>query len=215
METEKAGVDYNHLSNAGNVFDSFKHGLLMKAVEVDYPSVYFESHCGFASYDKPELWESSWIKVQRLTNCSCLLCDINPEVGKSIPDSEYFNFKCTDGFEEAKKRAYFDLDPPSLFFIDPPYKDNEDWLKVIKLTETFSKRNWSKWIVWYPIFKNGLTFRSEVPAVEMYWTTTKNLHACGMAFGGFDNTDMEEIHNCLGLLQWSLSASRVEKINGT
>jgi hypothetical protein len=49
----------------------------------------------------------------------------------------------------------------------------------------------------------------------MYWTTTKNLHACGMAFGGFDNTDMEEIHNCLGLLQWSLSASRVEKINGT
>ena len=212
METKK-GLDYNHLNNAGNVFDVFKHGLLMKAVEVKKPTFYFESHCGFASYNKPELWESSWIKVQRQTDCICLLCDINPDVGKSIPASDRFMFKCTDGFQEAHKRAsHFVPDPPSLFFIDPPYVDNSDWSNVTNLTMSLQKLNW---IVWYPIFKNGLTFHPTVPGIEMYWTTPENLHGCGMAFGGFNNTDMEEIYSCLGFLKWCLSASRMEKINGT
>jgi len=215
---------YDHLKNAGNVFDVFKHGLLMKAVEYDPPSLYFESHCGYASYSKPELWESSWIKVQRETKCGCILCDINPEVITfnidKANDIEPFFFIYADGFEEAKKFARIEV-PPDLFFIDPPYKDDSDWNKVTDLTTYFSEtRNCvnrvNRWIVWYPIFANGLTFKSQVPAVEMYWTTPENLHGCGMAFGGdFNETDMENIHSCLGFLQWCTSATRVEKINGT
>lgn len=206
---------YDHLKNAGNIFDVFKHGVLMKAVENNYPSVYFESHCGFASYSKPELWESSWIKVHRLTNCHCILCDTNPDVEMSVikaseKENWAFMFQCTDGFKLANDMARRD-DPPNLFFIDPPYKDNSDWNNVIELIKTFLERDLN-WIVWYPIFKNGIDLNI-APAVEMYWTTPENLHGCGMAFGGFNKTDMEEIHNCLGLLQWCLSALRVEKIN--
>lgn len=92
---------YKHLKNAGNVFDVFKHGVLMKAVESKPPLVYFESHCGFASYEKPELWESSWIKVQRETGCHCVLCDINCHVHVSVLEASqevgpYFDFFCGD-----------------------------------------------------------------------------------------------------------------------
>lgn len=210
-------AEYNHLKNAGNIFDIFKHGLLMKAVEHDPPSLYFESHCGFASYNKPELWESSWIKVQRETNCRCILCDINPDVitfNVVNYDRESFYFRCTDGFQEAEELARGERNTtPDLFFIDPPYKDNSDWNNVVELTGTFNEMKVNRWIVWYPIFANGLTFKAEVPAVEMYWTTTENLHGCGMAFGGdFNNSDMENIHECLDFLQWCLSASKVVRL---
>jgi 23S rRNA A2030 N6-methylase RlmJ len=194
---------YDHLKQSGNMFDIFKHACLIKAVEINYPGTYFESHCGFASYDKPELWESSWIKVQRLTNCYCTLCDINPEVQNSIPDSNKFNFKCIDGYEEARKLLLHN-DFNDLFFIDPPYVDLNDFLKVSELISTFIKME-VKWIVWYPVFKNGLSFKPAT-SMEMYWKTPNNLYGCGMAFGGFDKVDIKHISKALPFLSYCLSS---------
>jgi len=202
---------YEHLKNAGNVFDVFKHGVLMKAVESKPPLVYFESHCGFASYEKPELWESSWIKVQRESNCHCFLCDTNCNIHLSVLEAckeigPYFTFFCADGFEVSDNYARQEV-PPDLFFVDPPYKDDSDWKRVMDLTTTFNEVK-AEWILWYPIFANGLTFKPEVPAIEMYWTTKENLHGCGMAICG--DFDMNEIRNCLSFLQWCVSAKEVK-----
>lgn len=197
---------YDHLKHSGNMFDIFKHGLLIKAVETNYPGTYFESHCGFASYDKPDLlWESSWLKVQRLTSCHCILCDTNPEVGKSIPDSENFSFSCTDGYEKARELATSEI-TPSLFFIDPPYVKGSDWINVSELTSIFMEEM-VNWIVWYPIFKNGLCFKQRFPTIEMYWNNNNNLYGCGMAFGGFNDVDIKHISKTLPFLSYCLSST--------
>lgn len=94
-----------------------------------------------------------------------------------------------------------------MFFVDPPYKERSDWKDVMDLTTIFNAMK-VEWILWYPIFKDGLTFKPEVPAVEMYWTTKENLHGCGMAFGG--NWYMTDIRDCLGFLQWCVSAKEVK-----
>jgi hypothetical protein len=198
---------YDHLKQSGNMFDIFKHAILMKAVELKKPNIYFESHCGLMSYDKPVLWESSWIKVQRKTGATCILCDINPEIGKSIPLNKSFYFMTTDGFEEAKIQAGHLVQGqivPDLFFIDPPYVDVKDWSKVAELSGLLSRYN-ATWIVWYPIFRNGLCFKHN-PSMEMYWKTDNNLQGCGMAFNGFNTEDITYISHCLPMLSFCLSS---------
>ena len=203
---------YDHLKHSGNMFDIFKHACLIKAVEINYPGIYFESHCGFASYNKPELWDSSWMKVNRLTDCDCVLCDTNVEVEKSIPDSDKFQFYLTDGFKEVKERVV-DKSNEDLYFIDPPYVDISDWENVDNLIQILIEYD-RNWIVWYPIFKRTRDcFKSDhfkhlpVTTMEMYWQSDSDLYGCGMVFGGFPKADIKHIAKGIPFLSYCLSST--------
>ena len=175
---------YNHSKHAGNEYDVFKHDWLLKIVDKCKPKVYFESHCGFARYDKPAGWESSWIKVHKATKCLCILCDTNPEVVKTVPRE--FIFKNTDGFVEAHSQI-ISRDRPDFFFIDPPYVDEQDWILTMKLIKKLQDTN-IKWIVWYPLvvgMENIFNF-GWVPAAKMYWRMADDMYGCSMMFGNLE-----------------------------
>ena len=184
-------MTYKHSKNARNVFDIFKHACLLKAVEIKQPKVYFETHCGKASYQLPELWESSWMKVHRQNHCKIVLCDIDPEVGKTI-DDEKFYFKCCNGFEEAPRH-----DPNDFVFIDPPYVMDSDWMDVIKLTDILTRRG-NTWVLWYPILRDCKLYIW--PSIEMNWETDSDIIGCGMSFGGFSHEELSEIADSMSFI---------------
>jgi 23S rRNA A2030 N6-methylase RlmJ len=187
---------YNHNNNAGSVSDIFKHAVLLKAAERKKPKTYFETHCGFSSYKKPEIWESSWAKVHRTGATHMILCDINHLVGNTVPSYDEFEFICADGFIEGLKST------ADLTFIDPPYVDDSDWLDVSILCSKIKN-----WIVWYPIFVTGQRLEPEPVCIEMIWQTTKNMVGCGMAFSKeFTKYDLRYIYKCVPFIAWSLSA---------
>ncbi|MCK5614792.1 hypothetical protein KAR91_73705 [Candidatus Pacearchaeota archaeon] len=178
-------MTYKHSKNARNVFDIFKHACLLKAVQIKKPGVYFETHCGKASYQLPELWESSWMKVHRQNHCNIMLCDIDPEVGKTVDGM--FPFKCGNGFYEATRyKADF-------YFIDPPYVMDSDWTNILTLTDKLNT-----WVVWYPIRKDLKLYLW--PSIEMNWETDSDIIGCGMAFGGFSHGELSEIHDSMAFI---------------
>jgi hypothetical protein len=190
-------TNYNHFNNAGTVFDIFKHAVLLKAVERKKPKTYFETHCGFPSYKKSEMWEASWVKVHRIGPVNMILCDNNHLVGNTIPSYDTFEFRCVDGFQEGLKST------ADLTFIDPPYVDDSDWLEASMLCN-----NICNWIIWYPIFVTGQRLELEPPCIEMLWRTDNRMSGCGMAFSKeFTYDDLEYIYNCVPFIAWSLSAS--------
>lgn len=181
---------YNHSKNAGNKYDVFKHDWLLKVVEKYTPKVYFESHCGFARYDKPRGWESSWVKVHKATKCHCILCDIDPEIVETVPRE--FVFKNTDGFVEAH-RQILSRDRPDFFFIDPPYVNEQDWASVIRLIKRLQETD-IKWIVWYPLVvgKEDIFNFGHHPKAKMYWRMAIDMYGCGMMFGNLEKEFGEE-----------------------
>ena len=196
---------YNHSDNAGSVFDTFKHAILLKAVERKQPDVYFETHCGFSSYSKPEIWESSWAKVHRTKPIEMILCDTNPEVGKTVPSYDTFTFYNENGFSRRlRHKGRGDARrPPDFTFIDPPYVEDSDWIDVAMLCDLIKN-----WVVWYPIFVTGQKLDIKAGAcIEMLWQTDHKMPGCGMAFSkDFDNDDLQFIYNCVPFMAWSLSA---------
>lgn len=215
---------YHHEKHAGSVFDIFKHACLINLTKKYTPKVYFESHCGFAYYYKPERWESSWLKILRKTKCDCILCDTNPDVGNTLPNGN-ITFKNTDGFQEAHELItsynsceigknnrchYTGVLIPDLFFIDPSYKDPEDWTKTARLIRRLQDTD-RKWAVWYPLFKEAGSFIAQHPTVEMHWCTEADMYGCGMIFGGFKKKHLNPVYDGLFFLQNLLSGVPVYK----
>lgn len=213
-------IEYNHYKYAGNVYDIFKHACLLKVIEKEKPKFYFETHCGFASYKKPEVWESSWLKVYKTlnnlkVNCNFVLCDTNPNVGKTVP-STLFHFINKDGFREAEiesQKNYGWLNDirrkkQDFFFIDPPYKDIQDWPKVKKLIKILQEQN-MKWVIWFPVFESlpAPTYFNHTPQIEMHFSVDieKNMFGCGMLFGNISKKAMNNVYRSLPFLSRCLS----------
>lgn len=199
---------YDHSKKAGSIYDTFKHACLINITEKFTPKTYFESHCGYPYYYRPERWDSSWLKIHRKTKCQLILCDINPEVIKTIQASGVFIAPSQvirgDGFTEVYNQT-FAINPPDLVFIDPPYKDDTDWTNVIKSISDLDQAK-IKWIVWYPIFRDHshLIF-DKYKRIEMKWSTDKYMFGCGMIFGGFKKKHLKPVYNSLHFLEWCLT----------
>ncbi len=143
------------------------------------------------------------MKVHRINPIEMILCDINPEVGKTVPSYyETFSFYNKNGFEE---RLCHKTD---FTFIDPPYVDSNDWLDVDTLTS-----NIDNWVVWYPIFVTGKMLEiNDGHRIEMLWRTNSKMHGCGMAFSkDFSKDDLQFIYNCVPFMAWTLSATEWTK----
>ncbi len=193
---------YNHEDNAGSVFDIFKHAILLKAVQRKKSiKTYFETHCGFSSYNKGEIWESSWVKVHRIRPVEMILCDTNPDVFHTVPGYKTIAFYNRDGYEE---RLHHNAD---LTFIDPPYVLETDWSDVEGLTSNLDERVKQDWIVWYPIFTSAERLELNTSAcIEMLWKTNSRMPGCGMAFSKGFTQDLNYIYQCVPFIAWSLSA---------
>lgn len=205
---------YNHACKAGNAADMVKHDLLIAAAKEIDVKTYFESHCGYAEYQTDDgTWKSSWLKVKEHTKCVCILCDINPDVRKSVKKQSTENiFSETYGFNETYKQLRLE-NSPDLIFIDPDYTDPNDYIAVKDLIKIFNNlEKLQHWIIWYPLIKNTTSpmhMNNTNFGIEFVQSVSldKKMYGCGMIFGGFNLIQMVRITQGMNMLKFCLNGS--------
>ena len=167
-------VTYEHINNAGNLADIWKHNILLKIISQIKPKTYFETHSGFPYYNLGDIHLGSFMKVRLATPCSMTVCDTNQNIANFIPAGLDINFLNVDGWSQIHMMKDFDF-----YFIDPPYTETNDFYLVNSLMNDPSFT--APMIAWYPILKNQPFKISGVRTAQYYFKEGKLL-GCGMLF---------------------------------
>jgi 23S rRNA (adenine2030-N6)-methyltransferase len=150
IETHAGAGIYHLYKNKG---DQWRHGigkiLLSNGILTDHPSFKFINQF----YKKGCYPGSAVIAQHILPNFIHRLYENNPEAAtllkSQLPGTSIIN---DNSWGYLSEHIYRYTSQPKLFFLDPPYKEDQDWENIASYTKLPENNHQNCFIVWYPIF---------------------------------------------------------------